>query len=76
MTHLTIPFDVEENSITGKVSESDVTKIIKTQLNYGWKFVSLKHLPKNSAYNYSLTVEWSKDCEPCIPPFPPKKQHY
>lgn len=76
MIRLTIPFDVEENSISGKVSESDVAKIIKNQLNYGWKFISIKRLPENSAYNYSLTVEWSKDCEPYVPPFPPKKQNH
>lgn len=76
MVRLTIPFDVEENSITGKVSESDVVKIIKNQLNYGWKFISIKRFPESSTYNYSITVEWSKDCETHVPPFPPKKHNH
>ena len=76
MVRLTIPFDVEENSITGKITESDIIKIIKSQLNYCWKFISIKHFPENSAYDYKLTVERLKDCEPYVPPFPPRKQNH
>lgn len=68
MKRITIPLDIQKDGILNKLPEEQLIKLAKEQLNYGWYFINLKHL-ENSAYDYSITVEWRKDSEPTVPPF-------
>ena len=73
MKRVTLPLDILSEKEYDEMSDEQIISVIKKQLNYGWKFVSLKHLSEKAAYDYRITLEWEKDDEPTIPPFDNKK---
>ena len=72
LKRVTIPLDVQKDGVLDKLSTEEMKKILEAQLNYGWHCIEIKRL-ENAAYDYRLTVEWRKDSEPTVPPFPPKR---